>query len=106
MNNKTYRRAVIRANQSEDIAWETCSEPLNLKVDQGAVGGYVEHVPYVLNQEYHTRASMLVNENGIMESLPVNLIAISMTGIHILGDVVVYDRKLEEIEAMFETSER
>jgi hypothetical protein len=99
MDNKTYNRAVITP-ESQEIIWVLCDSELSLSGDQADVGGYVEHVPYQYNDRHS--ASMLVNENGRMHSLPNNPIASAMAKKPICGTVVAYDMSLCDIEKLFD----
>ena len=51
---------------------------------QKAVGGYIEYAPYNM-----PNTKVIVNEEGLLSNLPINLIATGIAGRLIVGDVVV-----------------
>lgn len=55
----------------------------DLETLQGAVGGYIERVGIT------TGMVMYVNEEGLLQGLPLNVMATGMAGRHIVGNVVV-----------------
>lgn len=55
----------------------------SLSQAQSYVSGYIENVAL------SDKTSMLVNEEGLLNDLPVNKVASLMTGRHIVGDVVI-----------------
>jgi hypothetical protein len=57
----------------------------SLEEAQGVVGGYVE----VVRIPQDRTKIMLVNEEGLIHSLPYNKIATMIAGQHIVGDVLV-----------------
>lgn len=71
---------IIRANGTRAIMLATPT----LEACQRVVGGYVEMVTLD-----NGKRQMLVNEEGLLQSLPVNRIASAIAGKHIVGDVVI-----------------
>jgi len=55
----------------------------DLETLQEAVGGYIEAVTITDNMV------MYVNEEGLLQGLPLNVMATGMSGRHIVGNVVV-----------------
>jgi len=51
---------------------------------QKAVGGYIEYAPY-----HMPNTKVIVNEEGMLNNLPTNIIATGIAGRHLVGDVVV-----------------
>lgn len=64
-----------------------------LEEAQRYVGGYIEPVKYNFGRDI-----MLVNEEGLLEGLPVNSVASIMTQRHIVGDVLVVEYEKEDLE--------
>jgi uncharacterized protein DUF3846 len=71
---------IIRANGIEDAMLATPT----LEACQRVVGGYVEMV-----QIDGGRRQMLVNEEGLLQNLPINAKASALAQRHIVGDVVI-----------------
>ena len=55
-----------------------------LKQMQEAVGGWIEIVPL----PHDTNLMMVVNEEGLLEGLPVNIFASAIAGQHIVGNAL------------------
>jgi len=64
----------------------------SLRFLQGAVGGYIEHVPVVITSP-ETKAvyflDLWVNEEGLLQRLPQNVRATMLTNQFLVGDVVI-----------------
>lgn len=59
---------------------------ITLEHQQKIVGGYIEHVPVVYNGKKKT---MVVNEKGKLDNLPVNAEASKIYGGKIVGNVFI-----------------
>lgn len=63
-------------------------DPPSYDVLREAVGGWFEHVrPVGLNRPY----SMMVNEEGLLHGLPLNVLGSALYGTHIHGQPIVGD---------------
>ncbi len=69
---------LIKSN-GDTIADYSCS---SLKAMQDAVGGYIEPV-------YTSRWVVLVNEEGLLNNLPINIEVSALCGHPIVGDALV-----------------
>lgn len=76
---------------------------LELKTMQAAVGGYIEFVAVPRSARRSQReGALIVNEDGLLKGLPLNVKATALARQFIVGDVIVIspedNRKMQEEE--------
>lgn len=76
---------ILRVDGSkEDLDPENGSKYISGEQLHKAVGGYIEHIAVP-----NCNNSLFVDEDGIRKNLPLNAAASALTGIAIVGDVVL-----------------
>lgn len=59
--------------------------PMRLENFQYAVGGYIELVRYITDDNFE----VIVDEEGLMKNKEINYLALDITGISLHGDVLI-----------------
>lgn len=87
----------IYKTNGDTAPFDFAGEYPSLKEMQNAVGGYIERVrlhPTIPPQGFEEPCVMVVNEEGLIHQLPVNLTASMLAQRHIVGDAIVMPARL------------
>lgn len=87
---------ILKAN-GDMLDFDTVKEKPSLKEMQAAVNGYIERVrlhPTIPPKGFDEPCVMIVNEEGLIHKLPVNLQASMLAMCHIVGDVIIMPARL------------